>query len=164
MKTSRDYEINCDRYWYANTSRWRKILQVCADYADMYELARPTKDAMDRLHPSTLARQFFWNTTHRRRALGILKTGSDPVTDTEPYFDGPTAWACICGDLRSMTLSRIDIPFLLDSSAGRVNSGWALWDTFSSDFKVAVRGLRGDMSSKALRCLVLGDAGRRRHG
>ena len=151
-------------YWYRNQKRWRGVLQMAADYADMYELERPTNEAMGRLHPHTLTRQFFWNTTHRRQALGILNTGSDPVSDIDPDFDAPTAWACICGEARILTLSRVDIPFVLDTSAGRVCSGWALWDTFSDDFKTSVRGLRGDMSNKGLRSLVLGDSGRCHRG
>ena len=151
-------------YWYRNQKRWKGILQIAADYADMYELARPTNEAMERLHPITLRDQFFWNTTHRRQALGILKTGSDPVADSDPDFDGPTAWACITGECRIRALSRIDIPFILKTSSGRVNSGWALWDTFTNDFKTSVRGLRGDMSNQGLRSLVLGDIGRCRRG
>jgi hypothetical protein len=152
------HEETPEDYWYRNQKRWKRVLHLAADYADMYGLERPNNDLFDRLHPLTLRDQFFWNTTHRRQRLGLLSNGvQDPIADAEPDHDAPTCWACICGDLRINMLSRVDIPLVLNTSAGRVNAGWALWDTFSADFRTSVRGLRGDMADRALRRLVLGD-------
>ena len=159
------HEDSPEAYWYKNQKRWKSVLLMAADYADMYELGRPPKESFDRQHPLQLAQQFFWNTTHRRKSIGLLQVEDDPISNpTHPEFDAPTCWACICGECRIMTLSRLDIPILLATSSGRIHDGWRRWDTFSTDFKTSVRGLRGDLAHDALRKLVLGDRGRDARG
>lgn len=148
-------------YWFENPKRWKKVLQMAADYAAMYELEAPVKYELERVHPRTLAKMFFWNTTHRKDPS---VTRADPLVECEPDLDAPTCWACITGEARTMSISRLEMPFVLQTSAYRIHKGWKLWDGFTEDFRIAVRGLRGDMAGKAMRSFVLGDDWRRPNG
>lgn len=155
------HEQSFEDYWFDNTKRWKKVLRMAADYSAMYELDFPTQYEFDRLHPRTLVKMFFWNTSHRKQPS---VTRGDPLVDCEPDLDAPTCWACIAGEARTLSISRLEMPLVLGTSAFRIHMGWKLWDGFTDDFKTSVRGLRGDMASKAMRAFVLGDDWRRADG
>ena len=146
-------------YWHANPKRWHRVLSMAADFADMYELERPSAVEMERWPVWRLTERFFWNTTHARVPLSCRVKGPihDPMTDVDPAYDAPTCWACIMGEAELMGLSRMEAPFVFDTSSERVSRGRAAWMSYSPDFRRMIRGLSGDLKNKALRSLVLGE-------
>ena len=151
-------------YWNENRKRWKRLLLVAADLADMYELQRPDRALLRSPEPYRhdlveFVEGMFWRTTHRsfpRTVKGMPI--ADPLIDSPPEFDGVTCFACTVGLLRAnFAVSGDDLRHILNISGQRQIDALARWRGYSEDFRYMMRCLSGDMAKPALRSLVLGN-------
>ena len=144
------------------TNRTAIAIQTAIDFSAMWDLAHPNQKELARDKRNAL-RRFWWRSWDSVARVNARpnKRWRDihPEKYDAPVQDKLDCMAAICGSLYNRQYAVVQICQTLDFSESICYQAVARWRAETLDYRWMVCSMRGDLSHRALRDLVLGYPG-----